>query len=151
MDLDPLFVAFFLAFLHLVGGEFSERIERLHCCLLSLGAGLMVGVFFIEILPQIAEGEEHLNHHIYTAFLLGFVFIHILEQSVYQNIGDKSEFPYYKATFEAGDLNDTGIDEAILESTTPDCMAYAQITPTVDVSTSDTLEVTWEITLWQSS
>ena len=45
------------------------------------------------------------------------------------------------------DGNTTGIDEAILESTTPDCMAYAQISPAVDVSTSDTLEVTWEITL----
>jgi len=53
----------------------------------------------------------------------------------------------YVATFEAGDLNDTGIDEAILESTTPDCMAYAQITPTVDVTTADTLEITWELTI----
>ena len=53
----------------------------------------------------------------------------------------------YQATFEAGDLNDTGIDEAILQSTTPDTMAYAQITPTVDVSSSDTLQVAWEITL----
>ena len=52
----------------------------------------------------------------------------------------------YVSTFEAGDLNDTGIDEAILTNGT-DTLAYAQITPTVDVSTSDTLEVTWEITL----
>jgi hypothetical protein len=51
----------------------------------------------------------------------------------------------YKATFEAADLNDTGIDEAILDNGT-DALAYAQITPAVDVSTSDTLEVTWEIT-----
>ena len=52
----------------------------------------MVGVFFLEILPQIAEGEEHLNHHIYTAFLIGFVFIHVLEKSVYQHIGDTCFF-----------------------------------------------------------
>ena len=51
----------------------------------------------------------------------------------------------YVSTFEAGDLNDTGIDEALLSNGT-DTMAYAQITPAVDVSTSDTLEVTWEIT-----
>jgi hypothetical protein len=52
----------------------------------------------------------------------------------------------YKSTFEAGDLNATGIDEALLGNGT-DTLAYAQISPAVDVSSSDTLEVTWEITL----
>jgi hypothetical protein len=51
----------------------------------------------------------------------------------------------YRSTFEAGDLNDTGIDEALLGNGT-DTMAYAQISPAVDVTTADTLEVTWEIT-----
>jgi hypothetical protein len=51
----------------------------------------------------------------------------------------------YVSTFEAGDLNATGIDEALLGNGT-DTMAYAQISPAVDVSSSDTLEVTWEIT-----
>jgi hypothetical protein len=56
----------------------------------------------------------------------------------------------YRATFEAGDLNITGIDEAaLLNNVTPasaDCLAYAQITPAVDVTTADTLQVNWEIT-----
>ena len=52
----------------------------------------------------------------------------------------------YVATFEAGDLNATGIDEALLGNGT-DTLAYAEISPAVDVSSSDTLEVTWEITL----
>ena len=56
----------------------------------------------------------------------------------------------YKATFDAGDLNDTGIDEAILTNGT-DTLAYAQITPAVNVSTSDTLEVTWKITFLGAS
>jgi len=51
----------------------------------------------------------------------------------------------YKSTFEAGDLNATGIDEALLGNGT-DTMAYAQISPAVDVGSSDTLEITWEIT-----
>jgi hypothetical protein len=51
----------------------------------------------------------------------------------------------YVSTFEAGDLNATGIDEALLGNGT-DTMAYAQISPAVDVTTADTLEVTWEIT-----
>lgn len=56
----------------------------------------------------------------------------------------------YRSTFEAGDLNATGIDEAALlngaTATTADCLAYAQINPAVNVTTSDTLEVTWELT-----
>jgi len=51
----------------------------------------------------------------------------------------------YRATFEAGDLNDTGIDEALLGNGT-DTLAYAEITPTVDVTTADTLQVDWELT-----
>lgn len=52
----------------------------------------------------------------------------------------------YKATFEAGDLNASGIDEALLGNGT-DTMAYAQINPAVNVTAADTLEITWEITL----
>jgi len=56
----------------------------------------------------------------------------------------------YRATFEAGDLNATGIDEAALingsVAATSDCLAYAQITPAVNVSSSDTLQVDWELT-----
>ena len=51
----------------------------------------------------------------------------------------------YRSTFEAGDLNDTGIDEALLGNGT-DTLAYAEITPTVDVTTADTLQVDWELT-----
>jgi hypothetical protein len=51
----------------------------------------------------------------------------------------------YQSTFEAGDLNDTGIDEALLGNGT-DTLAYAQISPAVNVTTADTLQVTWEIT-----
>ena len=51
----------------------------------------------------------------------------------------------YVSTFEAGDLNDTGIDEALLGNGT-DTLAYAEITPAVNVTTADTLEITWELT-----
>ena len=57
----------------------------------------------------------------------------------------------YRALFAAGDLNATGIDEAaILNHATPgsaDCLAYAEIDPAVDVTTSDSLQVDWEITI----
>ena len=57
----------------------------------------------------------------------------------------------YRALFAAGDLDATGIDEAaLLNHATPasaDCLAYAQITPAVDVTTSDSLQIDWEITI----
>jgi hypothetical protein len=56
----------------------------------------------------------------------------------------------YRATFGAGSLNANGINEACLlngNAATSNCLAYAQITPSVNVTTSDTLQVVWEITI----
>lgn len=56
----------------------------------------------------------------------------------------------YRATFEAGDLNASGIDEAGLGNNATeasgDNMAYGEISPAVNVTTADTLQVDWEIT-----
>ena len=51
----------------------------------------------------------------------------------------------FKSTFEAGDLNASGIDEALLGNGT-DTLAYAEITTPINVTTADTLAITWEIT-----
>ena len=56
----------------------------------------------------------------------------------------------YRATFSAGVLNANGINEACLlngNGTSANCLAYAQITPSVNVTASDTLQVLWEITI----
>ena len=56
----------------------------------------------------------------------------------------------YRATFVAGDLNANGINEACLlngNATASNCLAYAQISPSVNVTSSDTLQVLWEITI----
>ena len=56
----------------------------------------------------------------------------------------------YRATFEAGSLNANGINEACLlngNGSGANCLAYAQITPSVNVTASDTLQVLWEITI----
>ena len=59
----------------------------------------------------------------------------------------------YRATFAAGDLNANGINEACLlngNAVGANCLAYAQINPSVNVTSSDTLQILWEITiLWQ--
>ena len=56
----------------------------------------------------------------------------------------------YRATFAAGSLNVNGINEACLlngNGSGANCLAYAQITPSVNVTASDTLQVLWEITI----
>ena len=56
----------------------------------------------------------------------------------------------YRATFAAGSLNANGINEACLlngNSSSANCLAYAQISPSVNVTTADTLQVIWEITI----
>jgi len=56
----------------------------------------------------------------------------------------------YRATFAAGLLNANGINEACLlngNSSSANCLAYAQISPSVNVTSSDTLQVLWEITI----
>jgi hypothetical protein len=56
----------------------------------------------------------------------------------------------YRATFAAGTLNANGINEACLlngNGTSANCLAYAQINPSVNVTTSDTLQILWEITI----
>jgi hypothetical protein len=56
----------------------------------------------------------------------------------------------YRATFAAGALNANGVNEACLlngNDAGAVCLAYAQITPVVNVTTADTLQILWEITI----
>ena len=56
----------------------------------------------------------------------------------------------YRTIFAAGELNATGIDEAGLGNNATeasgDNLSYGEITPTVDVTVADTLQVDWEHT-----
>jgi len=54
----------------------------------------------------------------------------------------------YRATFPAGSLNANGINEACLlngNGNGANSLAYAQISPAVNVTSSDTLQILWEI------
>lgn len=57
----------------------------------------------------------------------------------------------YLVTFAPGSLSFNGINEAALvtassQGSSTSCLTYAQITPSVNVTTSDTLQITWQIT-----
>jgi len=69
-------------------------------------------------------------------------------KAVWGNVGDTTVT--YRTTFSAGVLNANGINEACLlngNDVNANCLAYAQITPSVNVTASDTLQVLWEITI----
>ena len=51
----------------------------------------------------------------------------------------------FLASFEVADLNASGIDEVALSNGT-DNLAYAEINPAINVTSSDSLAVTWELT-----
>jgi hypothetical protein len=64
------------------------------------------------------------------------------------NTGDTTII--YRTTFHAGWLRHSGINEACLlngSDTAANCLAYAEITPAVNVTGTDTLQVVWEITI----
>lgn len=55
----------------------------------------------------------------------------------------------YRTSFAAGDLNANGINEVALmngNTDTAKCLAYAQITPAVNVTSADSLQIDWQIT-----
>ena len=69
-------------------------------------------------------------------------------KAAWGNTGDTTVT--YRATFAAGSLNANGINEACLlngNGSSANCLAYAQITPSVNVTASDTLQILWEITI----
>ena len=68
-------------------------------------------------------------------------------KAAWGNAGDNTLA--YRATFEAGLLNANGINETCLlngNGAGALCLGYAQITPSVNVTENDTLQVLWEIT-----
>lgn len=57
---------------------------------------------------------------------------------------------YYRAKFEAGKLNADNINEVALmngDDENAKCFAYAQITPNANVTSSDSLQIDWQITI----
>ncbi len=56
----------------------------------------------------------------------------------------------YRTSFAAGDLNANGINEVALmngNTAAAKCLAYAQITPAVNVTSADSLQIDWQITV----
>ncbi len=63
---------------------------------------------------------------------------------------DGDNIVLYRAIFDCGDLNCDGINEAALLNGNDEnamCLAYAQITPAINVTESDSLQIDWAISI----
>ncbi|MHA1124711.1 MAG: hypothetical protein ACTSO7_03315 [Candidatus Heimdallarchaeota archaeon] len=83
----PISVALGLSVIHFIGEKISERMRKWHHHLESLGAGLMIGILFLELLPHIVSGHDTaLGFYIYIPLLAGFTIIALIEKIVYKRI-----------------------------------------------------------------
>jgi hypothetical protein len=104
MGIAPFGIAVALTVVHFLGEVVSDRIEEWHAELVSLGAGLMVGTFFLEIMPQLGVGATVLGHFAYLALLVGFLLIHLLEKAVYQHPVSEARIAIDATWFEVAGL-----------------------------------------------
>ena len=88
--LGPLAISIGIILIHILGEWISEHMRKWHHQLESLGAGLMIGIIFLELLPQISRGEEHLSFYIYIPLVVGFTIIALIEKIVYKTILNKN-------------------------------------------------------------
>lgn len=89
-----------IVLIHFIGKILSEKIEKYHIELLSFGAGLMIGTFFLEIMPHITIGTNYLGKFIYIYLLIGFITIHLSEKLVFQNATSEIELAKDVVLFE---------------------------------------------------
>jgi zinc transporter ZupT len=80
-----------LAAVHLIGTKLKKRTEEKKSILLSAAGGIAVAYVFVQLLPELAEGQQQLdqsnmlnyiNHHIYLITLLGLIIFYGIERKV---------------------------------------------------------------------
>ncbi|MCF2143271.1 MAG: ZIP family metal transporter [Candidatus Heimdallarchaeota archaeon] len=99
----PLAFALGLIIIHLIGEKIAKKVTKWHFKLQSFGAGIMVGIIFLELLPHIATGQEHLDKYIYLPFLFGFTVIALIEKIIYKRIQSKELKQKARSTLELND------------------------------------------------
>jgi zinc transporter ZupT len=104
-----LFASIIIILIHFIGKLLAEKIEKFHAELLSFGAGLMIGTFFLEIMPHISIGTNYLGKFIYIYLLIGFMTIHLFEKLVFQNAASEIELAKDVILFEEVGLATYGL------------------------------------------
>ena len=124
----PLSAVLVITLIHFIGERISQHMQKWHHHLQSFGAGLMVGIIFLELLPHIATGQEHLDEFIYIPFLFGFTIIAIVEKIVYKRLIRKQKLEDTKLQLQEEVISlEKGSDvEIITDKESEECISPEQ-------------------------
>ena len=84
-----LTLALSLSFLNYFSHKFSKIFSKYRYKILSFGAGNLIALIFLILLPEIIEKSD--TGIVLLLLLLGFTFFHVLEKFLYQHNRDKKE------------------------------------------------------------
>ena len=85
----PILLAILLSILHLFSGYFTDITKKYYKQLISLSAGILITIIFLELIPQIIEGSKIIDNKIYIFLLLGFISFHLLEKEICHHTHNK--------------------------------------------------------------
>ena len=83
----------------LLGGIFSIKFKQKLHLIMSFTAGVLIGVFSFDILPEIISQVKENNYNptgIMIAFAAGFIILHILEKSILIHHAHEGEYASHK-------------------------------------------------------
>ncbi len=99
MTLIVLLFSFATFFSTAIGGLFAIRFQDRLYLIMSFTAGVLLGVVFFDILPQIVE-RVYVNHlepiHAMGAVVVGFMLFHILEKVILIHHGHEEDYVHHQ-------------------------------------------------------
>lgn len=84
-----LILAFILSLVHFISDRNATLLENYHKDILSFSGGLLLGIIFIFLLPEVVIGNRYIN--VFLLMLIGFALFHVAEKFLYQNVLNKKE------------------------------------------------------------
>lgn len=81
----PLSYAFLISLLAYAAGRLEKHFEKYYFSILSLNAGMLIGVLILSLLPIALDGDFHSS----VLFAAGFCFFFLIEEYAYHNMHPK--------------------------------------------------------------
>ena len=86
-----IYLATILSILHFISGIFVKFARKYKYKLMSLSAGILLAILFLELLPNFAKEALNTTHLLFLLPLMGFVAFHSMRSYNYKHIKTKKE------------------------------------------------------------
>ncbi|MBT3690999.1 hypothetical protein HOG16_02020 [Candidatus Woesearchaeota archaeon] len=86
-----IYLALILSMFHFISGIFVKFTRKHISKLMSLAAGILISIIFIEMLPEFARQALETNYLLFILPLMGFVAFHSIRAYNYKHIKTKKE------------------------------------------------------------